>query len=216
MKKILLAALGVILIAFLISAYFYQQMPETMASHWNVQGEVDGYMPKVWALFLMPLMSVVLLILFIFLPKIDPLKKNIEKFLNYYEWFILIMIIFLFYIHMLTLLFSLGIEFNMTQALVPALGILIFYLGAMMKNSKRNWFIGIRTPWTLSSDVVWEKTNILGGKLFQVAGGLVFLTLVVPDYGFWLMILPLLAVVVFSFVYSYLEFKKEIAKLSKK
>ena len=63
---------------------------------------------------------------------------------------------------------NMGVQFNMTQFFVPAIGILFFYIGTILKYTKRNWFVGIRTPWTLSSDVVWEKTHKLGGKLFKI------------------------------------------------
>ncbi|MBU2634467.1 MAG: DUF1648 domain-containing protein, partial [Nanoarchaeota archaeon] len=159
MKKTTILALIIIILSFLISIYFYPQLPDQMASHWNSKGEVDDYMSKFWGSFLMPIVSLGILLLFIFIPKIDPLKKNIQAFRKYYDMFIIIMILFLFYIHILTLLWSLNIKYNMTQMLIPAIAILFYYISILMKNSKRNWFIGIRTPWTLSNDKVWEKTH---------------------------------------------------------
>lgn len=89
----------IIILSFFIGIYFYPQMPDKMASHWNIKNEVDGYLPKFWGLFLMPLVSLGMYGLFIALPRIDPLKKNIEAFKKYYFGFILIMIVFLFYIY---------------------------------------------------------------------------------------------------------------------
>ncbi len=207
-KKSTLAVLGIILLSFAVGIYLYPQMPDRMASHWNAQGEVDGYMPKFWGLFLMPLISFGLLLLFMLIPKIDPLKQNIQKFRKYYDWFIMLLIAFLFYLYLLTLAANLGYDFNMTTTMVPALGILFYYIGILTENAKRNWFIGIRTPWTLSSDVVWNKTHKLGGKLFKIAGILAFLGIIFQEYAIWFVVVPVLAVAVYTVVYSYFEYQK--------
>ncbi|MCK5176311.1 MAG: SdpI family protein, partial [Candidatus Aenigmarchaeota archaeon] len=150
--------LTILLLSFAIGIYIYPQMPDKMASHWNAQGQVDGYMSKFWGVFLMPTISVGLLLLFLLIPKIDPLKANIEKFRKYYDDFIVMMIAFLFYVYLLTLVWNSGFVFNMTQFLTPASGLMFYYIGILTQNAKRNWFIGIRTPWTLSSENVWNKT----------------------------------------------------------
>jgi len=87
MNKI--AILGIILLSFLLGVYLYPQMPEKMASHWDFQGQVDGYMPRFWGLFLMPFISSGLFLLFVLIPKIDPLKANIKKFRSHFDRFIL-------------------------------------------------------------------------------------------------------------------------------
>lgn len=183
-------------------------MPEKIASHWNAQGKVDGYMSKFWGLFLMPIISIALFLLFILIPKIDPLKKNIEKFRKYFDMFIVLVFIFLFYIYLLTIFWNIGIKFNMTLALVPALGILYFAVGIVTENAKRNWFIGIRTPRTLSNDVVWNKTHKIGGKLFKIAGVIAFSGLFFPNYAIFLIIVPVIFVAFYTIIYSYFEYKK--------
>jgi uncharacterized membrane protein len=211
MKKSIMAALGIILLSFAIAIYLDSEMPEMMASHWNAQGEVDGYMPKFWGLFLMPIISVVIFLLFLLIPKIDPLKRNIQKFRTYYDWFIVLFIAFFFYVYVLTLLFNLkgmDLDFNFTQMMVPALGILFYYLGILTENAKRNWFIGIRTPWTLSSDKVWDKTHKLGGKLFKIAGVMAFIGLLLPQYSILFAVIPVLVVALYTVVYSYIEYQK--------
>jgi len=110
---------------FAMALYFYPQFPEKVASHWNAGGEVDGYMPKFWGVFLFPLISVFLAILFILIPLIDPLKSNIEKFRHYYDRFIIIVMLFFLYIYILTILWNTGTRFDMSALLAPAIGILI-------------------------------------------------------------------------------------------
>ena len=210
MRKSELVVLGIILLSFIIGLYFYPKMPAQVASHWNVKGEVDGYMSKLWGLFLMPVVTAAMFILFIIIPKIDPLKANIAKFRNYYNRLIVLIVVFLFYIYVLTIVWNLGWTFGMTQFLAPAFGILFFYMGILLKNAKRNWFIGIRNPWTLSSDVVWEKTHRLGGKLFKFGGILTLFGIFCQDYAIFFILLPVVIFLIYTTVYSYVEYQKEI------
>jgi len=203
------AIIAIIIFSFILAVYYYPQMPKQMASHWNAGGEVDDTMSKFWGLFLMPIITVVMYLMFLLIPKIDPLKKNIEKFRIWFDWFILLMVIFLFYVYILTLLFNLGHIFNMTTAMLPALGVLFIYIGQMLEHAERNWFIGIRTPWTLSSDKVWKKTHMLGGKLFKAAGVLIFLTIVMGKFALWIVLVTALWAGLYPVVYSYFEYQKE-------
>ena len=189
-------------------------MPEKIASHWNVQGQVDGYMSKFWGLFLMPLISAGLFLLFIAIPKIDPLKTNIEKFRKYYDGFITLVIIFLFYLYLLTIFWNMGIRFDIIQLLAPAFGILFYYCGILTENAKRNWFIGIRTPWTLSNDAVWDKTHKIGGKLFKISGIVVLFGIFFRNYALFFILVPVILVAIYTIIYSYVEYQKELAKNS--
>jgi uncharacterized membrane protein len=209
MRKSEIIILGMILLSFLIGIYLYPKMPEQMASHWNAQGQVDGYVSKFWGLFLMPFISLALFLLFILIPKIDPLKANIEKFRKYFDGFIIFTILFLFYLFTLTIFWNFGVKFSMNQVLPPAFGILFFYCGILIEKAKRNWFIGIRTPWTLSNDKVWERTHKIGGKLFKVVGIIAFLGIIFPNYAFFLILFPVIAVSIYTVVYSYFEYRKE-------
>jgi len=209
MRKSEIIILAIILFSFLIGWYFYTKMPEMFASHWNIKGEVNDYMPKFWGLFLMPFISSGLFLLFILIPKIDPLKANIEKFRKYYDLFIVITILFLLYIYLLTILWNLGIRFNMSMLISPAFGILFFVCGILIENAKRNWFIGIRTPWTLSSDSVWDKTHKIGGKLFKISGAICLLGVILPDYALFFILIPVIFFTIYLVIYSYIEYQKE-------
>jgi uncharacterized membrane protein len=184
-------------------------MPETMASHWNAVGEANGFMPKTWALFLMPVISLFLAGLFSLLPKIDPYKENVAKFRETYGQVVVGVFAFLFYVYVLTIAWNLGYIFNFTTFLIPAFAVLFYGLGWALEKTERNWFMGIRTPWTLSSDRVWKKTHKLGGKLFK-ALGIITLVSLLFDAGasFWPFMVGILSVSLFLVVYSYVEFKK--------
>jgi len=184
-----------------------------MASHWNIRGEVDGYMPKFWALMIMPVISALLMLLFIALPRIDPLRENIKKFRKQFDTFILILIAFLFYIDLAMIFANLGYLVNMGYVIMPAIAVIIFYAGVLMQSSNRNWFIGVRTPWTLSSETVWDKTNRLGGILFKVYALILlvsaFLLERLDNYFIFILLGPIIAITVFLVVYSYAEYEKE-------
>lgn len=197
--------------ATLAGLVLWDQFPGQMASHWNINDEVDGYMPKFWGVFLMPLIALGMLLLFLVIPNIDPLKANIAKFRGVFNLFISFIIGFMLYIHALTLLWNLGYtSFKMSQAMLPAMGLLFIFIGYLFRQAKRNWFIGIRTPWTLSSDHVWEKTHQLGAILFMISGVLAFMG---GFFGgmtaFWMLFAPLMGSTLFLLVYSYVLYQRE-------
>jgi uncharacterized membrane protein len=209
-RKSEIAIIGIIVLSFVIGICFYPQMPEKMASHWNAKGQVDGYMSKFWVLFLMPLVLAGLALLFFAIPKIDPLKANIERFRKYYDGFIILLLVFFLSIDLQIILWNLGIEISPNVMLPIGLGLLFFYIGILCEHSKRNWFIGIRTPWTLSSERVWDRTNKVGGKLFKTAGVIIFVGVFFQKYALFFIIISVLVVAVYTTVYSYFEYQKEI------
>ena len=210
MRKSETTILGIILLSFIIGIYFYPQMPEKMASHWNAQGRVDGYMSKFWGLFLIPFVLVGLTLLFLAIPKIDPLKANIEKFRKYYDGFIILFFIFMLSIHFQVILWNLGIKINPNAIFPVGIGILFFYISILCENAKRNWFVGIRTPWTLSNEKVWEKTHKIGGKLFKVAGVIAFVGIFFQSYALFFVLVPVISVAIYTIIYSYFEYQKEV------
>jgi uncharacterized membrane protein len=208
MRKLQIITIAIIILSFAIAIYLYPSMPERMASHWNEQGEVNGYMSRFWGLFFMPIFSVGLFLLFILLPRVDPMKKNVDKFRNYFDWFILVFFVFMFYIFMLTLAWNLGKTFNMTRMMLPAMAVLFFYCGVLIKKAKPNWFIGIRTPWTLSNETVWNKTHALGAKMFYLFAVFCIIAAFLEKYAFLLMFIPLILGTLYLVLYSYLEYRK--------
>ncbi len=210
MNKVGLFVLGLITLAFGIGATLYSRLPDQMASHWNAQGIADGTMSKPFAIFLMPLIMVFLFIFLYFLPKFDPMKGNIKKFYKQYSGFIVVMTLFMFVLYLQTLLWNLGTRINPILLMSVAFAFLIYYLGILIGSTEQNWTIGIRTPWTLSNKIVWDKTHKLGAKLYRIIAFVTLLGLIFPNIAFLFLIVPLMTVSLFLVLYSYLEFKKEI------
>lgn len=203
--------LALIAIAVIAGALLWNQLPELMASHWNVNNEVDGYMPRFSGVFMMPLITLGMFALFLVLPNIDPLKANIAQFRGAFNLFIVLITVFMLYIHGLTLVWNLGYQnFEMDTAMMPFLGIVFMFIGYLLRQAKRNFFIGIRTPWTLSSDIVWEKTHRLGSVLFILSGALAFAGSFFGGMtAFWLLMAPLTGSAIFLAVYSYILYQNE-------
>jgi uncharacterized membrane protein len=148
--------------------------------------------------------------LFAVLPRIDPYKKNYKKFQDYYEGFILLFVLFMLAIQVQIILWSIGYQISPNLTFPILIGILFIYLGFLLDHAEQNWFVGIRTPWTLSSKTVWKKTHELGGKLFKIAGVISCFGIFVGVYALWFVLIPALAVAVITVAYSYYEFQKEL------
>lgn len=209
-KSFIITIVALVILLFAVSAFFYPQLPDKLASHWNAAGQADGYSSKFWGLFLLPIIALAFSIMLLFIPRLDPLKANVEKFKSYYYGFIIVFLLFFLYLHVLTIVFNMGYTLNMTLFLIPAFAAMFYFMGVMVSKAKRNYFIGIRTPWTLASDTVWDKTHALGGKLFKIAALISLIGLLFGQYAIWFMMAPVMLASIVTIVYSYVVFRKEM------
>jgi immunity protein, SdpI family len=206
-----IVVLLMVLAAILAGLLLWNRLPDLMASHWNINDQVDGYIPKVWGVFMVPLITLGMFGLFLVLPSVDPLKANIAQFREAFNLFIVLMVGFMLYLYGLTLAWNLGYkDFKMSGAMLPAIGLLFIFIGFLLRQAKRNFFIGIRTPWTLSSDTVWDETHRVGAVLFMLSGALAFIGgFFGGTVAFWMLFTPLIGSTLFLLVYSYLLYQRE-------
>ena len=197
-----------VFLSFIVALIVSPYAPYLMASHWGVSGQVDGYMSKNMGLFFMPVLSLFIYVLLLFLPKLDPYKKNFFEFEHHYDNFMIVIFSFFLYIYLLTIFWNLNYRFNMVQFISPAFSLLFYFTGDLISKTKRNWFVGIRTPWTMNSPVVWKKTHAVGAKLFKLVAMFSFFGVFFPAYTFYLLFIPILFTVIFVFAYSYYEYSK--------
>jgi immunity protein, SdpI family len=202
------AILGMLAAFYVAALIFYPQMPAQMASHWNARGQVNGYISRFWGVFLFPFMATALTLLFLAIPNIDPLKTNIAKFRSYFDWFVILFLVYFLYIYLLTILWNKGVKFDLLQAMLPAIGALFFFAGVMMRHARRNYLIGIRTPWTLANDEVWNRTHRLGGILFMACGAIIAIASFWPKYAVYAILVPVLLVTLITVVYSYVIYQR--------
>lgn len=197
------ASLFIIAALFVLSASIYSSMPEQMPVHWNIRGEADSFSPKSVALFLFPSIIAGLYMLMLFLPGLAVFRQNIEKSGKSLDGLKLALILFFSVVYIATLLPSFGLRLSLSFVMPLSIAALFYYLGHIMMGIKRNYFFGIRTPWTLSDDFVWEKTHWLGSLTFRLNGILLLLGLLGPAVFFWVLISSVLLNVLLLFGYSY-------------
>lgn len=210
MKKYLPIIISIV--ALIVGVFVYPKMPDQVVSHWDSAGNADDYMGRFWGTFFLPLLMLGLTILLGLVPKIDPKRENIKKFLPYYQNFLIVFALFMLAVYLQTILWSLGIKINPIVFFSIGLAALFFFTGEMVAHAEPNWMIGIRTAWTLSSENVWRKTNQLGGKLFKSSALLFVLGALVPRYAIYLVFVPIIGATVFLILYSYWLYRKEQGK----
>lgn len=200
--------IGIILISIILAIVAYPKLPAKIASHWNQKGIVDDYMPKAVGVFLVPFILIILFLFYLVIPKVDSLKKNIIKFKLQFDNFIVLLFLFMLYILVLLILYNLGVIFNFSKFMIPAFAVIVYSAGILIKKSKRNWFIGIKTPWTLHNDMVWNKTHRLASILFKVSGIIIFIGLFLYEYAYSFFFLTIILATIVPIIYSYVLYYK--------
>ncbi|MDD4171158.1 MAG: SdpI family protein [Syntrophomonas sp.] len=202
--------LWVLMVGLLIIAVcVYPHLPDKVPSHWNIQGEVDGYQSRFWGAFFAPLMAMGLYLLLLFLPIIDPKRDNYLRFTSAYSFMRWSLVIFMATIYGITILVALGYSINVGLVVKAMVSFLLIIIGNFMGQFRHNYFVGIRTPWTLANEEVWQRTHRLGSKIW-VIGGLVCLSMSVFD-TVWAAVVFFTAIMIMTLVpiiYSYIIFNK--------
>jgi uncharacterized membrane protein len=197
--------------SIIITALVFPRLPATIPTHWNLAGEVDGYSSRVWGAWIMPAMLLLLWGMLRWLPVIDPRGANYAKFSGAFEGMIVLVMLFVFAAQVVILASALGQPVPIDRLAPAGIGLLLIGLGNLLPRARPNWFLGIRTPWTLSNDRVWERTHRVGGY-FLVAGGslTVVATIVAPPlWAFRAMIGVCAASALFLLIYSYVAWRQE-------
>jgi len=160
--------------------------------------------------FLIPFVSLELFALFYFIPKIEP-KKNIYEFKSQYTGFMNVVLLFMFFFNGVTIAINMGITLDLNRFLALATGIQFYFFGLYMEHAKQNWFLGIRTWWTLSNEIVWDRTHKIGSKLFKACGIIALAGVLIPQIAIILILVPILSVAIYLIYYS----QKECGKIIK-
>lgn len=202
--------LELIIISIIGTIFVYGYLPDTIPLHWNIQGEVDrvGGKNNVFITALLPLVLYMLMMLF---PKIDPKKKSYEKHKKAYSITVGLILVFLIVIHWVTILVSLGLNLDVSTVVSMGIGVMFIVIGNFMSQIRQNYFFGIRTPWTLANENVWKKTHRVGGYGFIAIGAAFILSAFLKSsmLKFIIIVGGTIGFTIYIFIYSYFVFKKE-------
>ena len=189
-------------------AYVWNQLPAKVPMHWNIKGEIDRYGNKneLIILILMPLLIYLLLLL---IPKIDP-KNKLLQMGKKYQALKIILISFTSLLSLFLIYTAKSQSLASANYIVLIVGVLFILLGNYFPTIKANYFIGIRTPWTLENETVWRETHRLGGKMWFIGGILIVLSslLLGKELNFMIMLIITAILVVVPIVFSYLKFQE--------
>jgi uncharacterized membrane protein len=211
MRKWIPAAL--ILAAVTASIIVYPQLPERMPTHWSASGDVNGWSNRLWGAWLVPVIMALVWVVMRAIPHIDPRRANYAKFAGMYDALVILILSFMLVMHVIVLAAATGTPVRMDRIMMPLIGSFIAAIGFLIPRAAPNWFVGIRTPWTLTSDVSWEKTHKLGGPLFTAFGVLMIVAgFFAPEQAIWVLVTAAVALVVFLFAYSYQVWKTDSLK----
>lgn len=206
-----LIALGLTVATFAASALLYPALPERIPIHWNIHGKIDGWGSKTWAVFLMPGMMIGMLALFAALPTLSPKNFEVDTFKETYLYLMLTVVGLFMYIHAVTLYAAWngvhGVKGLDTGRLLVG-GIFLFFglMGNVMGKVRRNFYIGIKVPWTLASDRVWNDTHRLAAWT-MVGGSVIGILIIVTGLSMSAAFVVLIGSTFIPVVYSFVHYK---------
>ena len=213
--RIVWAVSGIIIaLMFAVSLWAWGQVPAgaQVPIHWNASGQPDDYGSKFMGIFLLPLVSIGIVALFSLIRYIDPKRANIERSAAAFRATLYGMLCFMLALHVAAMLNIVGYTFNLGYVAAPAVGIMFIVMGNYMGKIRRNYMFGVRTPWTLASELSWNKTHRLAGKLFVGAGLLIVLAaLWNPLFAIYTLMGAIFVTLALTFGYSYWVWKHDPA-----
>ncbi len=208
MKRLFnIAGLLLVLAAFAAAASQYSGLPDPMPSHWDSLGRANGWMPRFWGAFLVPVIMAAMWLLFLALPRISPRGFEMEPFARAWGYLRVAILGFMLVVGFLVLQTAKTGESFPNRVLLTGLGVLFVVIGNFLGKVTRNFFVGIRTPWTLASEEVWHRTHRLAGRLF-VAGGFLVVATSLLDLGIWPVFVSIGLAAIVPIVYSYVLYRK--------
>lgn len=202
-----------VLIAAAVGAWLYPHLPPRVATHWDLQGNVNGWSPRWLAVAIWPVLIAVMAVLAWLLPVISPRRYEITPFMGIYSGLMLFLQAFLLVVGVCAMLAGAGHHLPVGLIVTVAVGALLMVLGNYMGKLRKNFFIGIRSPWTLASDTVWERTHRFAGWLFVLAGAAwIVLSLTIAARRVWPLVVLVAVVACVPYAYSYLVYRRLVKR----
>lgn len=201
--------LVIVLIPFIYLFSIWDKLPEKIPLHWNIEGEIDRFGEKYEIILIPILLPLMTYILFSIIPKIDP-KRKIKQMGKKYHVLKTVITVLTSLIAIIIIYAALHKTLFNPNYMVLLIGLLFVFLGNYFKTLRPNYFIGIKTPWTLENETVWNKTHLLAGKLWFIGGLIIVLGSLILDKkpNFILFIGITIIISVIPIVYSYVKYRQ--------
>ena len=197
-----------LIVPFVFIAYCWNKLPDQIATHFDMEGNPNDYSSKAFGALFLPVLNIGMYFLFLALPLIDPKKANYALFSDKYKIVRIVLHSFFTFGFFVNTFYALGYQFNMSMLVMYGMLALFLILGNYMGNMRPNFFIGIRTPWTLSNEQVWMSTHRLAAKIWVIASLLMMVILpLLPNMEIAFMIY-IATISIIPMAYSYVEYKK--------
>lgn len=200
-------ALLTILAMFVVAYFYYPALPDPVPTHWNGAGEIDGWTAKPWGVWVFPLIALLMTTIMFILPVVSPKGFRLDSARKAFDIVILILALFMLVVEVLSFRAAINGSENLMMSIPVLVGVLFIGLGNYLGKFPKNFFVGIRTPWTLASDEVWDKTHRLAGYLFIFAGLGVVSTAFFRSPE-WVIIVLIAVAALIPAVYSFVLYRK--------
>jgi|SRR5690554_223024 uncharacterized membrane protein len=196
------------MLAFALAVY--PSLPERVPTHWGLSGEPDDWMPKWPGAFLPAAFAAGMWLLLIGLRRIDPRRAHYEKFDETFWLLVNVLVLFMALVEVVSLGAALGWPVDVGRVMLLAAGLLFVALGNYLPRVRSNWWMGIRTPWTLESERVWRETHRVAGWSFVFGGVVTMVAALLPlAVRPWVALAGLVVAGFVPVVYSYLAYRRE-------
>ena len=170
-----------VILTLIFSAVVFNRLPAEVPTHFNVRGEADDWTGRTVAAFMMPAFMLLMYGMFHLLPRISPRRANMDRFGD--TWWLIanLTVAFICAMHVLVLGRALGWPIDIPSAVLLGVGLMFMVIGNVLPRTRSNWWMGIRTPWTMESETVWRATHRLAGKTFMLGGAITVIAAMLPE-----------------------------------
>ncbi|MCL4367409.1 SdpI family protein [Patescibacteria group bacterium] len=210
MNKLNLGLIGLMIAGAIL---LYPELPSILPVHWGINGQADGFLPKTYAVWLLPGLALLVFGLFKILPSLDPKRDKYAFFKREWQIMQIAIIAFFAYMEFVTFYLALNPTMQIQHFIFIGLGLLFILIGNFLAKVRQNYFIGVKLPWTLASEDNWNKTHRFAGWCFVVAGIITVIEGIVIWFAPGIIFASIILAALLPIIYSFLLFKNMVEKM---
>jgi uncharacterized membrane protein len=200
----------IFLLAVCLSLWSFQYLPERVITHWNLAGKADGWSSREFTVIFFPSLLVAIYAILTISPRFDPKSERYQEFSRVYLIIRAVVLLLLLIAFAIIIFSNLGYKIDIGTIITIVISIVIIIIGNYMGKVKPNWILGIRTPWTLSSENVWNKTHRLFSRLWVCVGICALIVVwIKPSAAIIIFLAGVAGSSIYVCVYSYILYKNE-------